>query len=94
MTQTYTYRKDLYYIQRECLIPNGTINGEPSLGVNERVVNPLIWYINRIQFWKYSKLKNFNVLRERWLDMSWNCEKPFNYVWWHSIIDKLFRKKY
>ena len=51
----YTYRKDLYYVQ--LMIKPGTFR--------DVTVNRLIWYSYKLLFWRYKKMKNFNVLTRK-----------------------------
>lgn len=55
--QAYTFRKDLRYIQTK-----------DDRYTNERIVGWLEFLLNRLQFWRFKKYKNFNVLREKKLD--------------------------
>lgn len=88
----YTYRKDLYYVQTENTYMNKFgIEHKLQRCCRERVVNKFTWWLYRIQFWRFEKYNNYNVLSERWMAMDWN--KSWNRVWWHPIIEKLFRKK-
>jgi len=53
-----THRVDLYYIQTKA----------SRTHTRERVVSPLYWWFNRLQFWRFKKLGNKHILRERKLD--------------------------
>ena len=57
MNNTATFRTDKYYVQ--------TKRGQ---FVSQKVMPLWLWLFYRIQFWRFKKYKNLNVLRERKLD--------------------------
>ncbi len=51
MYETWAYKKDLYYL-----------NFTDGKFKNEIVVSKINWWSKRLQFWRWYKLKNYNVL--------------------------------
>lgn len=49
-----TYRPERYYIQKQ-----------HGIFVHERVVSALVWWINRLQWWRFDRMPDFRVLCHR-----------------------------
>jgi hypothetical protein len=52
-----TYRKDLFYV-------NFIAVSDYAYCRREIVVSRLVWLFYRLQYWRFRKMKNFNVLKE------------------------------
>lgn len=64
--QASTYRHDLRYVQTRTLMGYGQWPNEfPQWGTRERIVGPVRWWFYRVQFWRFEKFKQFDVLREK-----------------------------
>jgi len=66
---TATYREDLYYVQKQVpvrckLIESYSLYRIRKCRVREQVVSSTMWWVYRLQFWRYKKMKCFNVLKD------------------------------
>lgn len=57
MNEAATYRKDLYYV-------NFIADANYTYVRKEIVVSKFVWWFYRLQFWRFAKMVDFNVLRE------------------------------